>query len=155
MGWTKLLTRELPFHTWENWRYVYFVGFKKLLGSNLKNSVYFSKKNIVEAYRVEDELNLFLEHLKALCLSNPLLIRKYYSELKKLDQQVIYLTHKDVKTKKELKSYLNTITRFIKYYHTLYLIKFYSNRFPKRQRLRRQLEANPHARHCRCRGPCR
>jgi len=127
MRWFKNLTRELPFHTLENWAYVYFKGWYKLIGFRLKNAIYYSKRNIVGIYRVKEEHEALLNRLKELCLKNPSLMISYYNELERLDKKVISLSKKKIKTKTELKKYLQKIDEMMNYYCTIYLIKVYSN----------------------------
>ena len=127
MKWFKSLTRELPFHTWENWQDTYFGGWYNLLGFGLKNVIYDSQRNIVAVYRVKDEWDEFLFNLKRTCLEKPDLIRKYFEELEKLDKKLVRFENKEIRTKEDLKKYINEIKIFIKYYSALYLIKLYSN----------------------------
>ena len=127
MKWFKNLTRELPFHTLENWKYVYFKGWVKFIDFGLKNAVYYSKRNVVEIYRVKEENEALLNRLKELCLKNPKLIIYYYNELERLDKKIISLSKKKIKTKSQLKEYIQEIDKMMNYYCTIYLIKVYSN----------------------------
>lgn len=127
MTWFKSLTRELPFLTIENWAYCYYKGWPKLLGFTMKNVVYYSKHNVVEVYRIKEEWNKFINNLTKFCIKKPKLMLKYLDELDRLDKQIVSLTDKKTRTKKQLREYVVEIKNMMNYYATIYLIKTYAN----------------------------
>ena len=127
MKWTKTLTRELPFHTLNNWKNVYFDGWYKLLGFGLKNVAYHSKRTITAVYRIKKEYDDFIKNLTELCLKNPNKIINYYDELEKLDEKIPLLINKKIEGKSQLREYIKEIKEFMDHYCVIYLIKVYSN----------------------------
>ncbi|MCK4589840.1 MAG: hypothetical protein KAT77_05320 [Nanoarchaeota archaeon] len=128
MKWSHELTRELLFHTIENWRYAYFEGWFKFLGFGLKETIYYSKKNIVQIYRVNEEVSEFIKQLTKFCLEKPDVMMGYYNELEKLDKKLKELGGREIKTKSELRSLIQEVDEMMNYYGAMYLIKVYSNR---------------------------
>jgi phosphoenolpyruvate synthase/pyruvate phosphate dikinase len=127
MKWLKTLTRELPFHTLNNWKKVYFDGWYKFLGFRLNNVVYSSKRHVVVIYRVKKEYDDFMENLIELCLKNPDKIISCYDELERLDKKIPSLINRKIENKAQLKEYIKEIKEFMDNYCTIYLIKVYSN----------------------------
>jgi phosphoenolpyruvate synthase/pyruvate phosphate dikinase len=128
MKWFNSLTRELPFFTLENWKYVYTKGWPKLLGFGLKkHSIYYSKRGIVEIYREKEEYDDFIKKLEKFCLEKPDLLMHYYDELERLDKKIQEFSKREVKNKEELKALIEEISEMFDYYATVYLIKTYSN----------------------------
>jgi len=127
MKWFKSRTVELPYHTIENWRYVYFEGWPRLLGFGLKNVIFHSQKNIAAIYRVKEEWNSFIKNLTQFCLKKPEIMMAYYKELERLDKQIIALREKKIETRSELKEYIQKIDKIIDHYCSIYLTKTYSN----------------------------
>jgi phosphohistidine swiveling domain-containing protein len=127
MKWFKSRTIELPFHTLENWRYVYFVGWPRLLGLKMMNYIFYSKENLIVIYRIKEEMDSFIKNLTKFCLEKPEAMMAYYNELERLDKQIIALRERKIETKSELKTYIQEIDSIMDHYCTIYLTKTYSN----------------------------